>query len=54
MTEFGMALTNPLLDVGGRTPMHVGHPFPGVKTALMDLESGEIHQNPNIESELLV
>lgn len=30
MTEFGMALTNPLTDVQGRTPNHVGHPFPGV------------------------
>lgn len=41
MTELGMALTNPYEPVGDRTPGYVGHPFPGIKAALMN-EDGAI------------
>ena len=40
MTEIGMALGNPLR--GERRPGHVGIPFPGVETRLVDEEGGEV------------
>ena len=36
MTELGMALTNPYIDIKSRLPGHVGSPFPGVKFAFLD------------------
>lgn len=54
MTEIGMALTNPYEDVNGRLPGFVGHPFPGVEAALLDLETNEIHHDQDREGELLI
>ena len=45
MTEVGMALTNPYSDHDKRLAGHVGYPFPGVKSALLDLDTNEIHNN---------
>ena len=36
MTEVGMALSNPYENAEQRLPGHVGHPMPGVTTALYD------------------
>lgn len=54
MTEIGMAISNPYFDVEQRIPGHVGHPFPGVKARLLDLDSNELHEDFDKEGELLI
>ena len=54
MTELGMALSNSYSDVKQRYPGHVGQPMPGVRARLMSLESGEMHNDADVESELLI
>jgi malonyl-CoA/methylmalonyl-CoA synthetase len=54
MTEVGMALTNPYADKEKRLPGHVGYPFPGVKSTLLDLDTNELHNNVGQEGELLL
>lgn len=40
MTEFGMALSNPLEPVEGRLPGYVGTPMPSAQVKIVDAESG--------------
>lgn len=54
MTELGMALSNSYVVTKERYPGHVGTAMPGVRAKLMDLETGDLHNTPGIESELLI
>ena len=51
MTEFGMALSNPLR--GDRRPGTVGTPLPGVQVRLVD-EGGQVIDSPDVAGELQV
>ena len=42
MTEFAMALSNPLFPEGGRIPGCVGTPLPSVEVRVVDEDTGEI------------
>jgi acyl-coenzyme A synthetase/AMP-(fatty) acid ligase len=38
MTETGFPITNPYRPVDQRLAGHIGHPWPGAKAALLDLD----------------
>lgn len=61
MTETGFPITNPYRPVDQRFARHIGHPWPGAKAALLDLDDNKTLISdqdplpmPDFQGELLV